>query len=248
MTIFQMESRCCRGQTVQPSLVAFLIKWCRRPLAFASIIYLSGCQLPSTSAQTWSAVNNLPGVTPPNRIGAVSPVTTGPGAGRNTSGAAGRRSTHADAAVRMSIRQAIAEMVPHTYFVDIDEEINVDSMIQIHTTQNWLEALGQGVAEADIELITNLNKKSLFLRLKKRTLAEVIDRLLPEDFTVFTDADVNLQTLIHFDTRENWVQAFNHATRDTDIDFSVNFSSKVISLSPLSRQSADHVAARPISQ
>lgn len=230
MATLQLQSQLYRAQHRAHHRAK--ISWCGLALM---VLCLTGCQAHSSntySARPWSAVNDLPSLATSNRSGISSAAAPAPV--RHKSG-----SSRAPAELQLSIRQALAEMVPASYFVDVDEEINLDTPIRIPTTQHWLEALGQGVAEADIELITNLNKKSLFLRLKKRTLAEVIDRLLPADFTVFTAADVNLQTLIHFDTRENWVQAFNHATRGTGIDFSVDFSGKLISLTSLPQRAGN---------
>ena len=142
-----------------------------------------------------------------------------------------------------SIRWAVEQFVPGSYRVDIEEGIDLNAVIQMDPSENWLEALGTGMSSANIELFTNISKKTLFLRKKKIVLAEVIEKFLPNDFTVFSHADINLQTLIHFDTRDHWVQAFNKATAGTDIDLTVDFANKVISLKPKYQHDAHLVAA-----
>jgi len=123
--------------------------------------------------------------------------------------------------------------MPATYRVEIDPDVNLQSVITLDVSQNWLEALGQAMVDADIEFITNLYRKSATIKRTKTSLGQAIDQLIPNDYTVFTHAGIDLQTPIHFDTHQFWVDALNRGVDEIGIDLTINFTNKSIYLMPI---------------
>lgn len=208
-------------------------------------ICITGCQSFHSPRESWAEVNPLQttaetdtqtGLHSASAVSKKLPAT-------DSHNALAAKKVQRQRATYWSIRQVVTEFIPASYRVDTGDGIDLDAVIQIEPSENWLEALGAGMSLANIELITNITRKTLFLRRKKIALAEVIEKLLPDDFTVFSDADINLQTLIHFDRRENWVQAFNHGTAESDIDLTIDFTNKIIALKPKNRRNAHFAAA-----
>ncbi len=132
----------------------------------------------------------------------------------------------------LTLKQAIDDLVPSTYSLDIAEDLSLNTFIHIDTSKNWLEALGQGLSEANIEFVANLYSKSATIKWNKIALAQVIKTYLPEDFTVFSDAGIDLQSLVRFDTRQYWAEALSLGTRDNGIALTINYENKIISLRP----------------
>lgn len=140
-----------------------------------------------------------------------------------------------DMVYSLSLEQAIKQYIPPSYKLEIDPDVNLTFMIDIVNSKNWLEALGQGMSEANIEFVTNLHKKSATIKRTKLSLAEAIDLLLPNDYTVFTDTGINQNTLLHFDTRKYWVDALSKGMAETGIELTINFTGKIIYLTSARR-------------
>ena len=142
----------------------------------------------------------------------------------------------------LTLKQAIDTLVPSTYRLDIAEDLNLNTSISIDTSKNWLEALGQGLSEANIEFITNLYSRSATIRWNKIALAQIIKTCLPPDFTVYSEAGIDLQSLVRFDTRQYWAEALSLSALDNGIALTINYGSKIIALRPAG--SAAQVSAR----
>ena len=197
---------------------------------FGLLFALGACHALPGTAEPWTAVNN------------VNPVRSEfPAAGRNAA-AAGKIKTQfnaiqasvakSDHATMLSLQQAVGQLVSAGYRLEIDSDLNLGTQLKIDTAKNWLEALGQGLSEANIELITNLYTQSATIRWNKMSLAQVIADYLPEDFTVYSDHGVNLQALIRFNPRQYWAESLSTGVADTGIDLTINYKSKFISLRP----------------
>ena len=131
---------------------------------------------------------------------------------------------------QLTLKQAIDTLVPPIYRLDVAEDLNLNTSISVDTSKNWLEALGQGLSEANIEFITNLHSKSATIRWSKIVLSQVIKTCLPPDFTVYAEAGIDLQSVVRFDTRQYWAEALSHSALDNGIALTINYGSKVIAL------------------
>jgi hypothetical protein len=143
----------------------------------------------------------------------------------------------------MTLRQAIDALVPATYRLDIADDLNLNTSITVDRSANWLEALGQGLSDANIEFITNLYSKSATIRWNKVALAQVIKTWLPTDFTVYCAAGIDLQSPVRFDTRQYWAEALSLGALDSGIALTINYGNKIIALRP-----ADGAARRVAAQ
>lgn len=137
--------------------------------------------------------------------------------------------------MELSIQDALTQHVPEEYKVTTSPDVDIKALIFYDNSTSWIEALGKGMSEANIELVTNFHKKTVTIKRSKLSLLEAIDLLLPNDYTVFTDANVNQNTLMHFDTRKFWVEALNSGTAETGIELTINFSKKIIYLTSSQR-------------
>ncbi len=197
------------------------------------IVFLTGCNsLPSPKEPTgdWTPVNQ-PGI----------PKTTTPGTSAYLLSKDSQRSkntaTHnePDKKYSISLEQAIEHYIPSTYRVEVDPDVNLKTEIAFDSSTNWLEALGQGMSEANIEFATNLYKKSATIKRTKLSLADATMLLLPADYTVFSDAGINQNTQLHFDTRKYWVEALSNGVAETGIELTIDFTKKIIYLTSASR-------------
>jgi hypothetical protein len=143
----------------------------------------------------------------------------------------------AQAPISISLENAIAQFAPPIYRLEIDPDVDMATIITYDSSKNWLEALAQGMSEASIEFTANLHRKSGTIKRSTITLAEVIDLLLPNEYTVFSDATLNQGTLLYFDQRKHWIDALNNGVTAASIELKIDFTQKVIYLRPTNKLS-----------
>jgi hypothetical protein len=207
---------------------------------------LVGCHSLTDASEKWASVNKPDQSNPAhgmktnwqsNKIPVVNAPTITPPAVQPRIA----HSSEPAATLKLNLKQAIGQVVPSEYEISVDPDVNLNSPVAIDITKSWLDTLGQALSEANIELIVNLHKKTLAIKRTKITLEQAIEKLLPADFTVFSDANVNLQTSVYFDTRQYWIEAFSYAMADVGIDLTVNLKRKIISLRSIASANANEI-------
>lgn len=199
------------------------------------IIYISGCNSLSSSYEPWTAVNTMESTGSlhhkvnnevfNNSLNSLVPIQR-----ERKPDSALINITDLNHLISLSLEQAITQFIPAMYRIEIDSDVNTKSLITVDQSKNWLEALGQGMSEANMEFVANWSNNSVAIKRKKITLVSAIETLLPSDYRVFADAEINPQIMIYFDPRQNWVEAFSSGIVDMNIDFTINFSEKIIAL------------------
>ena len=217
-----------------------------RSVTLAAMLCMGGCTIPSRVAEPWTAINTLDtnktshhevrpyyrqqhGAPASDRFVSTS-TNSETGTSFNNSGTEHYRLSQT---LSLPLDGAIDHYIPNTYRIEIDPDVDLKSVINIDISKSWIEALGQGMSDAELELITNMYHKSAKIKRTKTPLGQAIDQLLPPDYTVFAAAEIDLQTLIHFDKRQLWIEALRLGVADIDVDLTINFTQKVIELKPI---------------
>jgi len=228
----------CRNNNLSPDKLTGPAKWMPAQTVFIiwTLSTVSACQSYPGTLQSWSAVNNTQktqntqtmqttqNVVSTNQIGSAQRVAI-----KTAEVAAQPKSLHLSG---MALQQAISQLVPADYRLDIEDDLNLETPLKVDVSKNWLEALGQAMAEANIEFVANLYQKSATVKWNKMTLAQVVEQYLPADFTVYSESGIDLQSLVHFDPRQYWAEALRLSTVDHGVDLTINYTGKIIALRP----------------
>lgn len=135
----------------------------------------------------------------------------------------------------ITLASAITQYAPPTYRLSIDPDVDMSTVILYDHSKNWLEALAQGMSDANIEFTANLYKKTGTIKRSTVTLAELIDAELPNEYTVFSDATLSQDAIIHYDHRKHWIDALTSAAAEAGIDLKVDFTQRVIYLKQVNK-------------
>ncbi len=216
-------------------------------LLLCAMLMISGCQFTPGPLEPWSALNE-PGPVgagrrdPTSVHGEKSLSRTVSAQADKLPGDPGQSRLNSTGPMSLPLEKAIYQYIPGNYHIEIDPDVDIQSVIAVDGAGNWLEALGQGMYDADIEFITNLYRKSVHIKRSKTTLEQAIDQLIPNDYTVFTHADIDLTTLIHFDRRQFWVEALSNGVGEIGVDLTIHFTDKSIYLKPARRHTSNTVS------
>jgi hypothetical protein len=126
--------------------------------------------------------------------------------------------------------------VPADFHVYVAPGVDLATAIDYDDSRPWTESIGKPLSDAGIDLTANLEKKLMELKLADTTIAQVVERFVPEDYKVFADDGVNLGAVVVYDRALPWTQALGKALSQADVGFTANLSKKVILLK--SKQSA----------
>ena len=190
---------------------ADLPPWSVSSKALLACLLLQGCHSLPSASESWAAVNT------------VHSARTVPHPGE---------ALNAPRLLRLTVSEALDTLVPASFQIDVAHDLDPNTVINVDTTKNWLEALGQGLYEADMEFITNLYSKSATISWNRIALAQVIKTYLPADFTVYSNAGINLQSPFRFNTRQYWAQALSVGAVENGIVLTIDYGDKIISLRP----------------
>jgi hypothetical protein len=144
-------------------------------------------------------------------------------------------------AVRLPIKDALARFVPADYKVTTVPGVDLQTVITYDQSLPWIEALGKGLAGASLELGANMYKKAMQVKPFEATLAEVIEKHIPPGYKVFTDAEVNVDSMMAFDERQHWVDALEKSGADAGLDITANLTRKLIVIKPLITTNKDQI-------
>lgn len=143
--------------------------------------------------------------------------------------------------VQLSVAEAIARYVPKDYKITLNPEVNGKTVITYDPSLPWIEALGKALAAASLEMDANLYKKAMLVKAFETSLAEIIEKHVPTDYKVFTDAEVNVDSLLRYDERDHWADALGKSGIDSGLDITANLTRKLIVIKPLITSNKDQL-------
>jgi hypothetical protein len=137
------------------------------------------------------------------------------------------------APARLSVKDAIARYVPRDYKVVTNPEVDTQTMIVYDPSLPWIEALGKALAAVSLEMDANLYKKAMRIKAFETSIAEIIEKHVPNEYKVFTDAEVNLESMVRYDESQHWADALGKGGTDSGLDITANLTRKLIVIKPL---------------
>lgn len=143
--------------------------------------------------------------------------------------------------VKLTVAEAITRYVPKDYDVRLNPEVNKTTVITYDPSLPWMEAIGKGLAAVSLEMNANLYKKSMLVKAYETSLAEIIETHVPSGYKVFTDAEVNVDSMLRYDERDHWADALAKSGPDSGLDITANFTRKLIVIKPLITSNKDHI-------
>lgn len=143
--------------------------------------------------------------------------------------------------VRLPIKDAIARFVPKDYKITTTPEVNTSMVITYDPSLPWMEALGKGLAALSLEMNANMYKKAMLVKPFETSLAEVIDKHVPSEYRVFTDAEVDVDTLVRFDESSHWIDALSKSGIEYGLDITANITRKLIVIKPQITNNKDQI-------
>ena len=142
--------------------------------------------------------------------------------------------------VQLTVAEAIARYVPREYKVTLNPEVNAKTVLTYDPSLPWIEAMGKAMAAVSLEMDANLYKKAMLVKAFETSLAEIIEKHVPTDYKVFTDAEVNVDSMLRYDEREHWADALGKSGIDSGLDITANLTRKLIVIRPLITSNKDH--------
>lgn len=142
--------------------------------------------------------------------------------------------------VQLTISEAIARYVPKDYKVTLNPEVNGKTVLTYDPSLPWMEAMGKAMAAVSLEMDANLYKKAMLVKAFETSLAEIIEKHVPTDYKVFTDAEVNVDSMLRYDERDHWADALGKSGIDSGLDITANLTRKLIVIKPLITSNKDH--------
>lgn len=142
--------------------------------------------------------------------------------------------------VQLTVAEAIARYVPKEYKVTLHPEVNGKTVLTYDPSLPWMEAMGKAMAAASLEMDANLYKKAMLVKAFETSLTDIIEKHVPTDYKVYTDADVNVDSMLRYDEREHWADALGKSGTESGLDITANLTRKLIVIKPLITSNKDH--------
>lgn len=133
---------------------------------------------------------------------------------------------------RLTIKKVLDQYVPAEFTAYPDGAIDLSTVVEYETGRPWPEALGDALSEVDIDMTADLSKRVMTLKPAKLTVARILEKYVPAEFTVFADEAVNMNATTAFDRSQSWTEALGKALLAAGINSTVNLSKKLIVLKP----------------
>jgi hypothetical protein len=145
------------------------------------------------------------------------------------------------APIRLTIKDALAKFVPAEYQVTLTKDVNSQTVIVYDPSLPWIEALGKGLAGASLEMNANLYKRAMLVKHFETSLADVIEKHVPGEYKVFTDAEISVDSMIRYDERQHWADALSESGQQSGLDITANLTRKLIVIKPLVTNNKDEI-------
>ncbi|QOU76434.1 hypothetical protein JAB4_059340 (plasmid) [Janthinobacterium sp. HH102] len=126
--------------------------------------------------------------------------------------------------------------VPANFQVLPDIEIDPKTIIQFEEGGAWVNALSKSLFDVGIDMSISVHRQILTLTPIKTKLVDVIEKYVPEDYQVFSDAAVNLDSRIRYNGSLYWLDALATGAEKEKIEVSANVSKKTLHLKAAGRE------------
>jgi hypothetical protein len=145
------------------------------------------------------------------------------------------------APIQLTIKDALAKFVPAEYQVTLTKDVNTQTVIVYDPSLPWIEAMGKGLAGASLEMNANLYKRAMLVKHFETSLADVIDKHVPGDYKVFTDAEISIDSMVRYDERQHWADALSESGAQSGLDITANLTRKLIVIKPMVTTNKDDI-------
>lgn len=145
------------------------------------------------------------------------------------------------APVQLTVAEAITRYTPKDYKVTLSPEVDGKTVITYDPSLPAIEALGKALAGVSLELDANMYRKAVRVKAFETTLAEILEKHVPSDYKVFTDAEVDVDSMLRYDEREHWADALGKSGTDRGLDITANLTRKLIVIKPLITNNKDQI-------
>lgn len=132
----------------------------------------------------------------------------------------------------LTVGQIVERYVPADFRVYAGEDVDLDTAIEYEASRPWTEALGKPLSDAGIEMTANLSAKTMYLRVGTTTIEQVLNKRVPEDYTVYANEAIRLDTPIKLDRSKPWIEALGTALAAVGVSMTTNVDKRLIVLKP----------------
>jgi hypothetical protein len=133
---------------------------------------------------------------------------------------------------RLTVGQIVDRYIPADFRVYASDDVDLEVVVDYEATRPWTEALGKPLLDAGIEMSANLNTKTMFLRVGATTIEQILNKRVPEDYTVYANESIRLDTPIKLDRSKPWAEALGTALAAVNVSMTLNVDKKMIVLKP----------------
>lgn len=140
------------------------------------------------------------------------------------------RSEAPKALTKMPIKKVLEQYVPADFTVYADSSVDLMSTVDYEAARPWPEAFGDALAEVDVDMTADLAKRVMTLKTAQLTVAQVLSKYVPKEYTVFADDSVNMGALVTFDRAITWTEALGTSLSSVGINSTTNFRKKLVLL------------------
>lgn len=130
--------------------------------------------------------------------------------------------------MRITVAQALESYVPASFVVYTDEGVDLTTPIRYDNTLPWTQSLGTALAMSGIEMVADLDKKTMILKALPTSLAQILDTHIPGDFTVYVDSGIDMKTTIKYDHKKPWAEEIGRALSSIGLEFIANLDKRTI--------------------
>lgn len=130
--------------------------------------------------------------------------------------------------MRITVAQALEYYVPAGYQVFNDEGVDLSAYIRYDNSRPWTESLGLSLSKIGIEMVADLDKKTMLLKALPTSLAQILDTYVPADFKVYVDQEIDTKTIIRFNHKQPWVEELGRSIKSVGLDLIANLDKKII--------------------
>ncbi len=146
---------------------------------------------------------------------------------------------------KMSVAKALEQYVPADFKVFSAEGVDLQTVIDYEVGKPWPEALGEVLTEIDVDMTANLDQRTMTLKRARLTVAEVVQKYVPGDFSVYADDAVDMNSRVTFDRSSGWAEALGRAMRQAGVSSTINLRNKLVVLKPVTAAPAAVEVASP---
>lgn len=129
---------------------------------------------------------------------------------------------------RLSIAKALEKFLPTDFKVYAEEGVDLSSEIDYESKRPWSEALGDVLAELDIDMTADLDRRVMSLRKAPLTINQAVEKYVPSEFTVYADDSVNMDALVLVDRSLGWSEAMGKALASVGYRSTINLFRKLV--------------------